>query len=1352
MLQSHENKHPTPSADTMPRDYENTPIETSEYGYLVELTQAIAKERESTKAGEAAHIAKQHDWASLTDRIEETHAFTHEDIEEIQAALVDIPANESLQLLQQLAMRGMITRNMLPDHRAFPSTVPVRERIAEIRRQSFINHYFDLAQQGEAAIDTISKKPNTLAHKEFFQNLSSHTSSLTQNLLLYSQNNRFVEDSDEARDIMRRHFHIDPEQPSNELRNQVAEKILTSLDQSTYPLQELEQLARLDSQYIAGFIRSYEEFDGISRDQLIDLLATYDPEQIIHLAKENSIDKAYVTIALTSEHVSPTERARLSMLALDSLDHTELSRIARQLPITELYQLAKDSPRWHDITRSDEFIQASIREQITTVINQQTGPISKINALNRFTGFGATEQFVAEQKELLYEELLNDATNTNVDITSLPHLDTNTQTQLQLRLQLQECRTVEEAANAIDSIDRKTFDFSKSITPAEQAKLLEVLLSWREQLSPSPDGNDEQEQELDSEILFTVARLLNSAQVDRLLLAHNKPLVERVLDKAHSYLAKLIAGPEYDDEGGVYDYNTLTLIANITQDPALAASLVEHLSPTSIATTLSYAAERRLDYNSLQWLQLVDPKARQAFLDRSSNHLITGLVLDDIFPDDAEAKSAALVKVMTHTGLGARDLEQLRVISRANGNIPSSTGEARFLLNLYKNYGDETTAGMLRYLPLYKITSDHEASHMSIVNEGLRSGNVFVARFGMDYFEVINKLPGGRDHWKAIQASADAYFTQLAEISAKPDYLHDMSLLKPYNASEAKGTARERFEREYKTYQETMLRAWQSQMTGMTNAQIDTMLASLSELSSTSLLRYSKSEGPLTLAHIAQRGYFGPVLLEYSRHEKVIKDILNNDAVVGESLQITDILDSEDMSRTIDVLLQSASELSSSRTDAERYAHIASKLVMQTLLEGGDDWRGTVLIPSEAGPVPLSSMTQAAYESLAAQTLTKVLEEPIEARRNATQHNMERARVIEQQGDTFVIPKGSFIHETHEYTGVLQGTANLAGEHLGVKKLDTDSFPGFVDLVKTDDEWGDVELGSYATHRLRYAAGSALVYLPESDVIAQPETSSGIHGHHLAFGGIANTKLGLIVDFTEDNDSIESARQAQVETGLYIPIVDRSGNLLFTPEDYRERFENLKQYQSLPELVSTNIYSAPLYETPDPGGVGSIAEHMERSVLIARELSSQAGLDDSTASIVLAAMKLHDIGKIDDAAQEISNVAAARDVLRHVDELTNEDRRKILLLIKHDELLGEVLKNFDLDSPQLQTGALPRYAWQKLEQFYRVFENEALRRAAIVVYQADVAAKNPEAWSEWQVPDKLTKLGLPIYQPRANYF
>jgi hypothetical protein len=377
---------------------------------------------------------------------------------------------------------------------------------------------------------------------------------------------------------------------------------------------------------------------------------------------------------------------------------------------------------------------------------------------------------------------------------------------------------------------------------------------------------------------------------------------------------------------------------------------------------------------------------------------------------------------------------------------------------------------------------------------------------------------------------------------------------------------------------------------------------------------------------------------------------------------------------------------------------------------------------------------------------------PIEERNHATTHNIERARLIEQLGDAFVIPKGSFIHETHEYEGVLRGSANLAGEHLGVRKLNTDSYPGFVDLIKTDDEWGNVEIGSYATHRLRYGSGSALVYLPEANLTTQPEPSSGYHGHHLAFGGIANTKLGFIIDFTDDKDHIEAARQAQVEAGLYIPLVDQAGNLLFTPEDYQERFEVLKQYQSLPDLVKTDIYSAALYETPDPGGVGSIAEHMERSVAIARDLVNQAALDDNTANIVLAAMKLHDVGKTSDIAQEISNVAAAREVLRHVDELTSEDRRRVLLLIRHDELLGEILKSFELDSPGVQAGTLPRYTQQKLDQFNRVFESDALRRAAIVVYQADVAAKRPEAWAEWQISDKLAHIGLPVYQSRVNYY
>lgn len=1309
--------------------------------------------------------AKEQDWSALADYIDDPQASLPQDKSRIVAEIKEAPLEEALQLFQQLAMRGLITDEPAPSISSYNYLLGSLHDFKAAREiQTFNTKHIGLLRKGEDVVALHFATLNTEDTEAFRQGVIKSTLRVMDHATsTYSQIDH--DEEQKARSVLYQ-AGLQPDLPLRELGYQVAEVIIDQLEESDSPLQQLDQLAQIDGQYIAGFIRSENQF-GLEKSDMIKLLTRHDPEQVVHLAQEKIISHEEIIESLASTPVSPEIVAKLSVAAPEIVDDNIITALASQLRLPDLYQLALDSKHWRNALHHNTSLQIGLQAQLDTLLADQEGPVDKINALARFAAFKPVEPYIATRKEELFKELMGQTANredvfgspnmlytaskSTIEETGIPGLSAVDQLQVRIRKLLNNDASRVNPIVFLETFESDIYQLKNNVSPSEKTKIVEAIIEWRKGIPTNPDI--QKDATLDADTLSLASDLLSTAT--DLPSSQEASLYTDVLTMAHRYIDTRIAENNEASGDGIFDNGMLTAIATITKDQELIAKIIKHLSPESIDTTMQLALGKSDGQKALGWLQEVDIASRQAFLMRSLNPITASFVVDRAFPEDKHAQHETLETLAIKTNLLPVQIDQLQLLFKNvdHPDLPSTPEEAQLLLTLYHQLGLQSARMVLDKLPLYKFRGPHQETMAWTVIQGMRSGNVLLARFSLEHAELISSDPKNSEQWKNIQAASQSYITTLAETSARPEYLDDMSLLMRRGRADTTKTGKtiDRFDEHYEVYQNTMLRTWQSNITGMTNDQIDTALSSLTEHFVGSFHFTAKSGALVTLADLAHQGFLGKPLLEYMRHEKIIHEIMSSDAVVGESLKITDILSSANIPQTIEVLHHSAAELSSSRTEAERYAHIASYIVMENLLEEGGDERGSVLVPTPSGAVALSTITREDYEAYATNTLTEVLETPIIERNQARERNFRRAQLIQEEGSNFVIPQGSLIHETMDYDAIL-GSANLAGEHRGVSNLNTDSYPGFVDLIKTDGSWGQLTLGAYSEHPRRYTTtpGSALIYFPDANLTTQPETTSSHPGHHLAFAGINNTKLGLVIDLSDDEQRHEAARQAQVETGLYVPLVSRTGELLLTPEEFQERHDKLKQYRSIEDLVNAaGVYNTSLHNTPDPGGVGSIADHMERSVRITRDFIQQSELPDTTAKLVLAAMKLHDVGKTQEGAQEITNVAAARDILHQVDELTREEKRRILLLIRHDELLGEVLQNFELDTPSLQFGALPRYAQSKLDQFKRVFVDEDMRKAAIIAYQADVRAKHPSAWLEWQITDKLAAIGLPIYKPRT---
>lgn len=218
---------------------------------------------------------------------------------------------------------------------------------------------------------------------------------------------------------------------------------------------------------------------------------------------------------------------------------------------------------------------------------------------------------------------------------------------------------------------------------------------------------------------------------------------------------------------------------------------------------------------------------------------------------------------------------------------------------------------------------------------------------------------------------------------------------------------------------------------------------------------------------------------------------------------------------------------------------------------------------------------------------------------------------------------------------------------------------------------------------------------------------------------------------TETRTTLDKIKQSVVENGFYIPLYDRAGQLLFTPDAYDLLRETLKPYATAQDFLQAE---SPLENLDQAQASGlhrfTLKEHLERVTAHAGELAKKYNLPPRAVELVQLAGRLHDIGKGTEAIntnQAFDNPVAAEGFLRQIQDITVSERQIVLFLIQHDELLGNICQGNE-----------------RPEAFTELLKNELHQRMLLALFRGDVweIDGTGDQYRAWQVDEKLQSLGL----------
>ncbi len=407
-----------------------------------------------------------------------------------------------------------------------------------------------------------------------------------------------------------------------------------------------------------------------------------------------------------------------------------------------------------------------------------------------------------------------------------------------------------------------------------------------------------------------------------------------------------------------------------------------------------------------------------------------------------------------------------------------------------------------------------------------------------------------------------------------------------------------------------------------------------------------------------------------------------------------------------------------------------------------------------------ADLTMSAPETLSAllrQRLGRILNPSHGALTEAYRRNRDLAEGVAASGPSF--PAGTLFHYTSEAAvDPILRQGNICGECLGISSR-SDSYPLHFDAVRLMREHEGIPLAHLLKdRRLRYEGSILLVYphRAQPDAFAaldEHPVESGIPGHVLLFGGLPKTELGALVwldisEAAEDGSSLDRLKQAVVNGQLYVPIFDRQGRLLFDHDDFVERYLASKPYGSLEAFLGNEEWDR-AYDR-DQGSdahLFHLDEHLRKAERYAETYARAYGLSGRDTLLVRAAARLHDVGKLDaDDPQAISNVEAAGAWLDKIRRLSREEQRTIKRLIRHDELLGDLVQEARLLPEDAHDGSPyppPGPARNLLDRFYALFPDPVSQRQLLSLYRADVLAiDDGHSLRKWEVERTLSKLGL----------
>lgn len=203
-----------------------------------------------------------------------------------------------------------------------------------------------------------------------------------------------------------------------------------------------------------------------------------------------------------------------------------------------------------------------------------------------------------------------------------------------------------------------------------------------------------------------------------------------------------------------------------------------------------------------------------------------------------------------------------------------------------------------------------------------------------------------------------------------------------------------------------------------------------------------------------------------------------------------------------------------------------------------------------------------------------------------------RNQLLASQGVTMV-REGDFVHATafDSLSSILQD-GNVAGEARGTSSA-MDRFPYNVDFgvisggetvqQKIEDT---ISFRHYGNKGSRGESGQILLVYkrtPTSWMSGQETFPNTYHG--LIFGGIPSTEITGIV-LSDPSSTLANASRTVVENGFYVPLYDKQGAILFTPDQYQRMKDDLNmQVQIPPENIIDSSLKAENQKGVTEGGL-----------------------------------------------------------------------------------------------------------------------------------------------------------------------
>lgn len=1087
------------------------------------------------------------------------------------------------------------------------------------------------------------------------------------------------------------------------------------------------------------------------RIELLKKVIQADVLLLPHIVYDGFATNEEARAALELAGTGPYAQAKLSLKMPDLFGAEQKMELASTLTLAQIAQIQQYDAAWFGGLKLDDMIAQKLEGMLT----EAALPLERLWVLNRFNyAFGNTHPYAAIRQRALADYLAEmrdaddpvlvairsgkfDQLNGSVDsiirnsssLKDLPYLDA--------------CSLIHLADNEeSDEYSDKVSDVS--VVLRRQLPYAQLVAQCGAVIGTSNELDEKKVDEIDG-LLQAISKHPEASAHD---IMANAPNFARFLEEMKRQLAT-----NFDDNDPMFcnANRCAAMLIDAVEDPELRALIISRCSDWSLSALIgSVYGGSVLDRKFLQGLTAEEAVSLMEKTDDGARRALIAYL--------AGAKGgngrSDILKLAEEKGV---DIANLQVTSRVAGvvvgpNAPEWRRECAGELTEQKvvlidwiihNYGPEIAVKMYEFLGLG--FSDEQAGpsphYLKLCGEVMGGENDQLTEFVKSLRPLMHSMTEAEavmirglhqrfvDEGRADCNTPAMWSTKaLAEAKRKLGPSQYAKLERQRDAFSA-------------AYSNTM-RAWtMSAVSGVPEHEIDGLVKEYKQFTG-----YAKDGIPAF-------GYLSPrTVLTFKRYLPRLRALSASDLVVGQTLPVDAIMTSGDIDSTLTILEQSVAEFSSDLPRSKRYAKIAAKLMIESNsidVREDDDAHGVVRL-HDGTLKPLKYMIKEEYMRAAEESLEVALNVATVERVAAMRRNMAVANELIDNGEIYHIPNHFLVHSTSRCVNILQ-TANMAGECLGVSSgLRTDSYPGFVDMHEVTGDYAPISAQEFIDLSL-FRGSVKIVYYPGQ---AEPENSPGDYGalpHQLAFTAIPNTQIACLIDTGENEGELEQIKIAEVEAGLYIPIVNREGRLVYSPQQFEKSLREAKPYHTLDDIAVTNtIFASELWEHNDPGGVSSIAGHMNDVADAVRRMTEKLGISPERAIVAQVAAKLHDIGKIGDGSQEVSNVAAAGEVLRKVFDITPEQKREILMLIRNDELLGEVLKSFELGIDADAKGTLPRYAQYKLDQFNSIYTTEEMRQLAICLYQADVFSKDPALWRDWRVPEKLEYLGMSVYADIAT--